>query len=233
VVPEHGMDRWTFLGRGAAVGGAVALADAVGSACGSSPGGLPYDDRGWATKWRDPAVSGEVLSSSAAFDLWILVLRSGVAFHDGSRLIAAVVKANFDALRTRSLTKSAVAGITSITTPDPSIDLFSLEGLAPGLPTGLTTEAGYGVAQVTLDLAPLAGLSGHPDGYRTDHVLAVAARQPLHNHPQSPPLAGIPPVSGSGHVPPLRRYHPTSGLTPDRIGGRHDLPRSADLPKLP
>ena len=93
----------------------------------------------------------ESLTPNAAFDQWTLVLRSGVRFHDGTALTATVVKANFEALRTSSLTRGAVAGITSIHAPDPSTVVFSLKGPATGFAAGLTTQAGYIVAQTTLD----------------------------------------------------------------------------------
>ena len=199
-MPEYGMDRRTFLGRSAAVGGSIMLAGAVGSACGLTSGGSPtttggdapqgpsyggsltvgtmaeidgflpsqnrWDTNGllYANSVYDPlmavAVDGSIqpylaqsLTPNATFDQWTLVLRSGVRFHDGSPLTAAVVKANFDALRNSSLTKGAVAGIASITTPGPSTVVFSLKGPATGFPAGLTTQAGYVVAQATLDHA--------------------------------------------------------------------------------
>jgi len=102
----------------------------------------------------------ESLTPNATFDQWTLVLRSGVRFHDGTALTAAVVKANFDALRTSSLTRGAVAGVTSIATPDPSTVVFSLQGPATGFAAALTTQAGYVVAQVTLDGA--SSSSGTP-----------------------------------------------------------------------
>jgi peptide/nickel transport system substrate-binding protein len=199
-MPERGMDRRTFLGRSATVGGAVMLAGAVGGACGSSSGGSPtttgggpprepsrggsltfgtmaeidgfspsqnrWDTNGllYANTVYDPlmavAVDGSIqpylaesLTPNAAFDRWTLVLRSGVRFHDGTTLTSAVVKANFEALRTSSLTRGALAGITSITAPDPSTVVFSLSGPATGFAAGLTTQAGYVVAQITLDQA--------------------------------------------------------------------------------
>jgi peptide/nickel transport system substrate-binding protein len=223
-MPERGMDRRTFLGRSAAVGGTVVLAGAVGSACGTSPGVSPattgagpprggtltigtmaeidgfspsqnrWDTNGllYANTVYDPlmavAVDGSIqpylaesLTPNAAFDQWTLVLRSDVRFHDGTALTATVVKANFEALRTASLTKGALAGITSIVTPDPSTVVFSLKGPATGFAAGLTTQAGYVVAQITLDHAasspgtpvtpvgtgPFAYSSWQPNGHFT------------------------------------------------------------------
>ncbi|HEY5109399.1 MAG TPA: ABC transporter substrate-binding protein, partial [Acidimicrobiales bacterium] len=131
---------------------------------GFSPSQNRWDTNGllYANTVYDPlmavAVDGSVqpylaesLTPNAAFDRWTLVLRSDVVFHDGTPLTAAVVKANFEALRASSLTKGAVAGITSVTTPDASTVVFSLKGPATGFPAGLTTQAGYVVAQATLD----------------------------------------------------------------------------------
>jgi peptide/nickel transport system substrate-binding protein len=131
---------------------------------GFSPSQNRWDTNGllYANTVYDPlmavAVDGSVqpylaesLTPNTAFDQWTLVLRSGVVFHDGTPLTAAVVKANFEALRTSSLTKGAVAGITSVTTPDAATVVFALKGPATGFPAGLTTQAGYVVAQATLD----------------------------------------------------------------------------------
>jgi len=98
----------------------------------------------------------ESLTPNAAFDTWTLSLRPGVVFHDGSTLDAAVVKANFDALRTSALTKGAVAGISSITTPDARTVVFTLTGPATGFAAGLTTQAGYIVARKMLDQSAAA-----------------------------------------------------------------------------
>lgn len=195
---DRGMDRRTFLGRSAAVGGAVVLAGTVGAACssgstgsttttGGATGGGPvrggsmtigtmaeidgfspsqnkWDTNGllYANTVYDPlmavAVDGTIqpylaksLTPNATFDQWTLVLRSGITFHDGTALTAAVVKANFDALAASVLTKGAVAGIASIAVPDAATLVFTLKNPATGFAAGLTTQAGYIVAQATLD----------------------------------------------------------------------------------
>lgn len=200
---DRGMDRRTFLGRSAAVGGAVVLAGTVGAACssgstgsttttGGTTGGGPvhggsmtigtmaeidgfspsqnkWDTNGllYANTVYDPlmavAVDGTIqpylaksLTPNSTFDQWTLVLRSGVTFHDGTALTAAVVKANFDALAASVLTKGAVAGIASITMTDAATLVFTLKNPATGFAAGLTTQAGYIVAQSTLDQAASA-----------------------------------------------------------------------------
>ena len=197
------MDRRTFLGRGAAVGGALALGGtaATGLSSCSSGAGSPSTPSGRApttgptrggsltvgtmaeidgfspslNRWDtngllyantvfDPlmavALDGSIqpylartLTPNTTYDRWTLTLRPGVVFHDGSPLTAAVVKANFDALRSSALTKGAVAGIASITTPDDHTVVFTLNGPATGFAAGLTTQAGYMVAQAMLDQA--------------------------------------------------------------------------------
>ena len=160
--------------------------------------------------------------------------RAGVVLHEGSRLTAGVLMANFDFLRTFLLTKSAAAGITSTAIPDPSTVHFFLKGPSAGFPAGLTTQPGTVMAQFTLERAPSSpNALDTPRGDRSVQVCVMAAKQPLHGHRQSPLVAGAPLVSGPGHVPPHVGYHPTPGLTPEAIGGRHDLPRSSELPAFP
>ncbi|HEX7442770.1 MAG TPA: ABC transporter substrate-binding protein, partial [Acidimicrobiales bacterium] len=194
------MDRRAFLGRGAAVGGVVALAGTAAaglSSCSSGAGsssttssGAPtgptrggsltvgtmaeidgfspsqnrWDTNGllYANTVFDPlmavALDGSIqpylarsLTPNTTYDRWTLTLRPGVVFHDGSALTAAVVKANFDALRSSALTKGAVAGIASITTPDVHTVVFTLTGPVTGFAAGLTTQVGYMAAQAMLD----------------------------------------------------------------------------------
>jgi len=95
----------------------------------------------------------ESLTPNAAYDQWTMKLRPGVTFHDGTALTAAVVKNNFDALATSSLTGGAVTGIGSVSTPDELTVVFALKSPATGFAAGLTTQAGYIVAQATLDQA--------------------------------------------------------------------------------
>jgi peptide/nickel transport system substrate-binding protein len=93
----------------------------------------------------------ESLSPNAAFDMWTLTLRPGVVFHDGSTLTATVVKNNLEAVRTSALTGGAVAGVTSITTPDARTVVIHLKAPATAFAAGLTTQIGYMVSQSTLD----------------------------------------------------------------------------------
>jgi len=104
----------------------------------------------------------ESLMPDPAYDRWTLKLRPGVRFHDGSALTATVVKNNFAALATSSLTSGAVAGIASVTTPDDLTVVFTLKSPATGFAAGLTTQAGYIVGQATLDAA--GGTSATPVG---------------------------------------------------------------------
>ena len=91
------------------------------------------------------------LTPNAAFDVWTMTLRPGVVFHDGSPLTSTVVKNNFVALKASALTGGAVAGVASIATPDPLTVVFTLTTPATGFAAGLTTQAGYVVAQAYLD----------------------------------------------------------------------------------
>ncbi len=93
----------------------------------------------------------ESLVPNSTFDVWTLALRPGVTFHDGTALTSTVVKNNFAALASSALTGGAVAGIGSIATPDDLTVVFTLDDPATGFAAGLTTQAGYVVAQATLD----------------------------------------------------------------------------------
>ncbi len=209
-MPAPGMDRRTFLVKGATVAGAVVLAGAAGTglaACSSAGGstttttassgtaGAPtrggsmtigtmaeidgfspsqnrWDTNGllYANTVYDPlmavAEDGSIqpylaksLTPNAAYDQWTLTLRAGVTFHDGTALTSIVVKNNFDALASSSLTSGAVAGIASVTTPDDRTVVFTLKSPATGFASGLTTQAGYIVAQATLDQASDASVT--------------------------------------------------------------------------
>ena len=63
-MPEYGMDRRTFLGRSAAVGGSIMLAGAVGSACGSTSGGSPTTTGGDAP--QGPSYGGSLTVGTMA-----------------------------------------------------------------------------------------------------------------------------------------------------------------------
>jgi peptide/nickel transport system substrate-binding protein len=194
----RGIDRRTFLGRSAAVGGAVVLgAVSSGGLAGcssgsaattttSAPDGVPrrggalsvgtiaeidgfspsqnrWDTNGllYANTVYDPLMAvardgtiqpylAQSLTPNAAFDTWTLTLRPGITFHDGSVLDAAVVRANFEALRASALTGGALAGVASIATPDAHTVVVSLKSPATGFAAALTTQIGYVVSNSML-----------------------------------------------------------------------------------
>ena len=196
----RGMDRRTFLGRGAAAGGALVVGGAAAglSGCSSGPAastaaepttgaGSPvrggamtvgtmaeidgfspsqnrWDTNGllYANTVYDPimavGVDGSIqpylaraLTPNAAYDVWTLTLRPGIVFHDGTKLDATVVRNNFAALQSSALTGGALKGVASVTTPDDHTVVFALTGPTTGFAAALTTQAGYVVAQATLD----------------------------------------------------------------------------------
>jgi len=195
------IDRRTFLGRGAAAGGAlvfggVAAAGLAGCSSsgastatpasgatagaptrggsltvatmaevdGFSPSQNRWDTNGllYANTVYDPlmavAVDGSIqpylaesLTPNATFDQWTMTLRPGVSFHDGTALTAQVVRNNFAALQASSLTGGALKGVRSVTATDDRTVVFLLGGPTTGFAAALTTQAGYVVAQASLD----------------------------------------------------------------------------------
>jgi peptide/nickel transport system substrate-binding protein len=93
------------------------------------------------------------LTPNASYDQWTLTLRPGVRFHDGSPLTSEVVKANFDALKTSSLTNGPLAQVGSITTPDTTTVVFTLVRTGTAFPAALTTQIGYMVSQSMIERA--------------------------------------------------------------------------------
>ncbi len=89
----------------------------------------------------------ESMTPNSTFDTWTMTLRSGIKFHDGSDLTAAVVKANYDALLTSALTGPALKQVTSVTATGDLTVVFALEAPNPLFPAGLTTQVGYVVAE--------------------------------------------------------------------------------------
>ncbi|MGA8724838.1 MAG: ABC transporter substrate-binding protein [Acidimicrobiales bacterium] len=87
------------------------------------------------------------MTPNSTFDTWTMTLRSGIKFHDGSDLTAAVVKANYDALLTSALTGPALKQVTSVTATGDLTVVFALEAPNPLFPAGLTTQVGYVVAE--------------------------------------------------------------------------------------
>lgn len=237
----HGMDRRTFLGRSAAVGGAVVLGSTAAgglSGCSSgtvatpgttAPAAVParggsltvgtmaeidgfspsqnrWDTNGllYANTVYDPlmavSVDGSIqpylarsLVPNAAFDTWTLTLRSGVVFHDGTPLTSTVVVHNFAALRSSALTGGALKGVASVTAPDDRTVVFALTAPTTGFPAALTTQAGYVVAQATLDhptappvgTGPFVYAEWQPNGHFT------ATRNPHYWQPGLPYLDKI------------------------------------------
>jgi peptide/nickel transport system substrate-binding protein len=131
---------------------------------GFSPSQNRWDTNGllYANTVYDPlmavAVDGTIqpylassLSPNAAFDIWTLTLRPGTVFHDGTALTAGVVVNNFAALRSSALTGGALKGVASVTAPDDRTVVFALTSPTTGFAAALTTQAGYIVAQGTLD----------------------------------------------------------------------------------
>ncbi|MHB1519240.1 MAG: ABC transporter substrate-binding protein [Acidimicrobiales bacterium] len=197
---QRGIDRRTFLGQSAALGGAVAFGGVAGAglaSCSSGTGGSAGSGPGSATRpvrggsltvgtmaeingfspsrdnWdtngllyantvydplmavaRDGSIRpylAQSLIPNPTYDRWTLTVRPGVAFHDGSPLTPAVIKANFDALASSTLTSGAVTGIASITTPGAMTVVFTLKQPSTGFDAALTTQAGYMVSQSMLD----------------------------------------------------------------------------------
>ena len=98
----------------------------------------------------DGSIQGYLAQSmtpNSTFDTWTMTLRSGIKFHDGSDLTAAVVKANYDALLTSALTGPALKQVTSVAATGDLTVVFALEAPNPLFPAGLTTQVGYVVAE--------------------------------------------------------------------------------------
>jgi ABC-type transport system substrate-binding protein len=79
-----------------------------------------------------------------------MTLRSGIKFNDGSDLTAAVVKANYEALRASALTGVALDQVASVTTAGNLTIVYTLTGPNPTFPAGLTTQVGYVVGEAML-----------------------------------------------------------------------------------
>jgi peptide/nickel transport system substrate-binding protein len=104
----------------------------------------------------DGSIQGYLAQSmtpNSTYDSWTLTLRSGIKFHDGSDLTAAVVKANYDALLTSALTGPALKQVTSVTPSGDLTVVFDLEAPNPLFPAGLTTQVGYVVGEAMIQQA--------------------------------------------------------------------------------
>ena len=126
----------------------------------------------------------ESLTPNAAYDVWTLTLRPDVTFHDGTALTSTVVKHNFDALATSSLTSGAVAGIASVTTPDELTVVFRLK--SPGHRLRRRAHHPGRVRRGAGDTGPGDVRLGHAGGHGAVRVRLVAAEQPLHRRPANP-----------------------------------------------
>jgi len=93
----------------------------------------------------------ETITPNSTYTTWTLKLRSGITFHDGSALTAAVVKANFDALKASALTGIALEQVTSVTITDPLTVVYNFADPFVSLPASLATQVGYVVGQAMLD----------------------------------------------------------------------------------
>jgi ABC-type transport system substrate-binding protein len=92
----------------------------------------------------------ETMTSNSTYDVWTMTLRSGIKFNDGSDLTAAVVKANYEALRASALTGVALDQVASVTTAGNLTIVYTLTGPNPTFPAGLTTQVGYVVGEAML-----------------------------------------------------------------------------------
>lgn len=90
------------------------------------------------------------MTPNSTYDAWTLTLRPNVKFNDGSALTSAVVKANFDALKSSLLAGPALAQITGVTVPDGMTIVYQLEAPNPYFPAGLTTQVGYVVGEAMI-----------------------------------------------------------------------------------
>ena len=191
---------------GAPVRGGSLTVGTMAEIDGFSPSRNRWDTNGllYANTVYDPlmavAVDGSIqpylarsLVPNAAFDTWTLTLRPDVVFHDGTPLTAEVVVHNFAALRSSALTGGALKGVASVTAPDDRTVVFALTAPTTGFAAALTTQAGYIVAQATLDhpTAPPVGTgpfvysSWQPNGHFT------ATRNPHYWQPGLPHLDSI------------------------------------------
>jgi len=95
----------------------------------------------------------ESMTSNSTYDVWTMTLRSGIKFNDGSDLTAAVVKANYEALKASALTGVALDQVASVTTPADLTVVYTLTGPNPTFPAGLTTQVGYVVGEAMIQKA--------------------------------------------------------------------------------
>ncbi len=92
--------------------------------------------------------------------VWTVTLRPGVVFHDGSPLNAAVVVANFEALRQSALTSAAITPITGVVASGSLEVTYTCDEPLVAFPYYLSTQVGYIIAMAQLKKAN----STHPIG---------------------------------------------------------------------
>jgi ABC-type transport system substrate-binding protein len=92
------------------------------------------------------AYLAESLTPNEDFTEWIIKVRPGVTFHDGTPLDAAAITANLQAHQRSVITSAAVASIDTVETVDPStVKVTMIEPWAP-FPYILTSQVGYIIA---------------------------------------------------------------------------------------
>ena len=104
------------------------------------------------------------ITPNAAYDTWTMTLRPGVKFSDGSALTAAVVVANYDALKASLLTGQALKQVTSVTATDDMTVVYKLEAPNPTFPLGLSSQLGYVVGQAMIDAVKAGNANAKPIG---------------------------------------------------------------------
>lgn len=90
------------------------------------------------------------MTPNSTYDAWTLTVRPNIKFNDGSALTSAVVKANYDALKSSLLAGPALKQITGVTVPDGRTVVYQLEAPNPYFPAGLTTQVGYVVGEAMI-----------------------------------------------------------------------------------
>ena len=85
--------------------------------------------------------------------VWTVTLRPDVLFHDRSPLTAALVVANFEALKASPLTGQAVTPVTSAKDTGPLTVAFTADEPLVAFPYYLATQVGYVVAMAQLQAA--------------------------------------------------------------------------------
>ena len=106
----------------------------------------------------------ESITPNATFDTWTMTLRPNITFSDGSDLTAAVVVANYEALRASLLTGQALTQVASVTATGPMTVVYQLQGPNPGFTAGLATQVGYVVGQAMIDAVKAGNANATPVG---------------------------------------------------------------------